>query len=77
MSGYYSRQHEEPRIIQVLPVPRPVTAVFDNGDGTEFRESVILIALDSSGDVTFLTVDEDGIFDNPDRVSNFIRYEFT
>ena len=73
----YSPENEEPKIVQLLPVPRPVTAVYDNEDGTEYRESVDFVALDSAGDVKFLSMSYDGIFDTPDEVGNFIRYEFT
>lgn len=73
----YSPENEEPKIVQLLPVPMAVTAVFDNGDGTEYRESVFLIALYSDGDVSYLTADPDGIFDRPDEISNFLTYEFS
>lgn len=78
MNRYKPRNNadEVPKIIQVLPVPRPVTAVYDNEDGTEYRESVILIALYSDGDVSFLSIDQEGIFDRPDEAGNFKHYEF-
>lgn len=73
----YRHHQTEARFQTVIPVPRPVTAVFDNPDGTEYRESVLLIGLDTSGEVHFLTADEDGIFCDPsDTAANFNRFEF-
>lgn len=61
----------------IIPSPTKVTAVFDNPDGTEFRENVLLIGLDTTGEVHFLTADPDGIFCDPsDEAENFIRFEF-
>ena len=72
----YGRQRQPARIIQIIPVPMPVTAVYGEPDGTESTEPVRLIGLDDEGNCSFLTVDDVGIFDCPDEIVGFLRYEF-
>ena len=80
---YYARNHRSnnyrnygPKFIQILPCQRPVTAVYRNEDGSECREPVDLLGLDSTGGVSFLSMSPEGVCDVPDQVGNFVRYEF-
>ena len=71
------RKQDEAKYTAIIPTPTPVEAVFDNLDGSEYRETVLLIGLDTTGEVHFLTADPDGIFCDPsDEAGNFIRFEF-
>lgn len=76
-NNYYRGREQEPKVVQLIPLERHITAVFSNGDGTgEFREPVIAAGLDNRGETFLLSVGEDGIFTRLDETRQFLRVEF-
>ena len=67
----------EPKIINIIPAPFPVLAVYRDDGGEEFEKPIYLIAIYDTGDVAFLEPDPDGLFTVPDSTLNFVRYSFT
>lgn len=72
----YGTKPSQPRIVQIMAAPWPVFAVYRDYDGSEIRERVYLIGLNSEGDCCFLVADDCGLFDSPDALGNFVKYEW-
>lgn len=66
----------EDKIIQIMPAPTNMFAVYGLGNGEEFCSKIICLGLTSSGDILLLDSDDSGFFAEVADAGNFLRVEY-
>ena len=59
------------KIIQIMPAPKGIYAIYKDGDGSLTRTEIICIGLSDDGGVFFLDYSEDGEINIVNSISNF------
>jgi hypothetical protein len=62
------------KIIQIMPVPEGMMAIFKKEDGQLFVQPLVAIGIDDEGDLHALDMDNDGWVEKSVEASNFYSF---